>query len=122
MSALSTAFRITGMKLATAILVVVTSCFSASKDLDRAKVLGGTAAPLTIELYSSFACAHCKEFHDKLLPLLVRDYVVQGKACIVSRECYNPDIQIAKTAATYATAAARVGKYWEVADALFRNQ
>ncbi len=103
-------------------LAAAVCCFAGSSEIDQAKVLGGTAAPVTIELYSSFACVHCKEFHDQLLPLLVRDYVIQGKACVVSREYFSLEAQVAKEAATYATAAARIGKYHQVSDALFRNQ
>jgi protein-disulfide isomerase len=110
------------MKLVIGIMASALFCSAASKDINTAKALGGTAAPLTIELYSSFACTHCKEFHDRLLPLLVRDYVVRGKACIVYRECFNAGIAGAREAAIYATAAARIGKYQQVSDALFKNQ
>lgn len=97
-------------------------CLAASPQTGSGKVLGAATAPVTIELFSSFACTHCKEFHDTLLPQIVRDYVIRGKACVISRECFNPDAPGALEAARYATAAARIGKYQEVADIMFKKQ
>jgi protein-disulfide isomerase len=61
---------------------------------------------------------------DYLMPMIIRDYVVPGKVYLVSREFplsgqYHP---YAREAALYATAAGRVGKYQQAADALFKNQ
>ena len=91
---------------------------------DRAKVLGSPNAPIVLEIYSSFDCPHCKILHEELLPQLMRDYVTPGKVAVISREFplwgqYHP---YARTAADLATAAAHIGKYEQVADALFRNQ
>jgi protein-disulfide isomerase len=91
---------------------------------DRAKVIGSANAPIVIEIYSSFDCPHCKILHEEVLPKLMRDYVGPGKVAVISREFplwgqYHP---YARQAADMATAAARVGKYEAVADALFKNQ
>ena len=91
---------------------------------DTAKVLGSPNAPVVLEIYSSFDCPHCKVLHEEILPQLMRDYVNSGKVAIVSREFplwgqYHP---YAREAANLATAAARIGKYEIVADALFKTQ
>lgn len=91
---------------------------------DRAKIVGSPSAPVVLEIFSSFDCPHCKVLHEELLPMVVRDYVNSGKVAIVSREFplwgqYHP---YAREAANLATAAARIGKYEVVADALFKSQ
>jgi protein-disulfide isomerase len=60
--------------------------------------------------------------HMQVLPQLMRDFVVPGKAYLVYKEFPLNQHSHAKEAATYAVAAARVGKYEQVADALFLNQ
>lgn len=110
------------MRLCPLVLAALLPCLAAAPQTDPGKVLGAASAPMTIELFSSFACTHCKEFHDALLPQIVKDYVASGKACLVSRECFNAKAPGAQDAARYATAAARIGKYQEVADALFKKQ
>ena len=87
-------------------------------------MLGSPTAPVVLEIFSSFDCPHCKVLHEEILPQLIRDYVNTGKVAIVSREFplwgqYHP---YAREAANFATAAARIGKYEVVADALFKNQ
>src|ERR1051326_9594414 len=82
------------------------------------------SAPVEIEVYASFDCPHCKVLHETTIPLLVKDYVAQGKVYLVNREfpLWGPYHPYAWQAAQFATAAARVGKYSQVADALFANQ
>lgn len=87
-----------------------------------AKVIGNAGAPVRIELYSDFECPACKAFHDMVLPTIVRDYVATGKAYVVSHEFPLTMHRYSREAAHLATAAARIGKYQPVADALFRDQ
>jgi len=103
---------------------VLLSCLAFGASFDTGKVLGGANAPVVLEVFSSFDCPHCREMHDDLLPLLVRDYVVGGKVCLVNREfpLAGPGHPYAREAALYATAAARIGKYSAVADALWKQQ
>jgi protein-disulfide isomerase len=110
------------MKSVAVALALLLPCVAATPDTNKDKVLGGAGAPLVIEVYSSFACSHCKDFHEKLLPQIVRDYVVPGKACVISREYFPPNSAPALDAARIATAAAHIGKYRQVADALFNRQ
>jgi protein-disulfide isomerase len=113
------------MKLYALALVALVPCLAASMgDFDKDKILGNPAAPVQIEIYSDFECPACKNFHETLLPTIMHDYVVPGKVCVISREfpLNIPDHHFSREAANFATAAARVGKYQAVADALFQNQ
>jgi protein-disulfide isomerase len=101
------------------ILAAIFSCTAATAD-DR--IMGGTSAPVQVEIFSSFDCDACKQLHDEFLPLLVQNYVLPGKVYVVPRESPLQGHPLARKAADYATAAARIGKYWPVADALFRHQ
>jgi protein-disulfide isomerase len=105
-------------------LVLLLSCQAADPQMDKAKMLGNAGAPMTIEIYSSYDCPHCKMMHEVELPQLMKDFVIPGKVCIVNREfpLSGPAHPYAREAANYATAAARINKFEPVADALFKNQ
>ena len=105
-------------------LALMLPCFAGTPEIDKAKAMGNPAAPVTLEVFASFDCPHCKDLHETTMPLIIRDYVVPGKVYLVSREFplsgqYHP---FAREAANYATAAGRVGKYQQVAEALFKTQ
>jgi protein-disulfide isomerase len=113
------------MKLQALALMALLPCLAATMgDFDKEKVLGDPGAPVQIEVYSDFECPACKNFHENLLPMIVRDYVAPGKVCVIAREfpLNIPAHRFSREAANFATAAARVGKYQQVADTLFRNQ
>ena len=93
-----------------------------SAEADRAKSFGNPGAPLTIELFSDFQCPACRALHIQQLPLLIRDYINPGKAYLVYKEFPLNMHKFSREAAAYACASARVGKYEQVADALFQNQ
>jgi len=111
------------MKISAVALAVVLPCLAVTGASGQGKVLGNPAAPLLIEMYSDFQCPHCKHLHETFLPGFIKDYVDTGKAYFVCREfplaSFGPR---SREAAAYATAAARIGKFQQVADALFRNQ
>ncbi len=113
--------RITVFGLA---LVLLLSSQAANAPVDKEKMLGNQTAPVTLEIFSSFDCPHCSVMHQTVLPPLMHDFVIPGKVCVVSREfpLSGPGHPWAREAANYATAAARIGKYDVVADALFKNQ
>lgn len=110
------------------VILALTMVAAASTALPQAndpgKVLGNPMAPVKIEIYSDFACPACRNFHEQTLPMIVRDYVVPGKVAIVNHEypLNIPAHKHSREAAAYATAAARLGIYQPVADALFRSQ
>ena len=110
------------MKLFALALTALLPCLAASSDADPGKSMGSPNAPVRIEVFSDFECPACKGLHEQILPLVFKDYVIPGKVYLVSREFPLPMHQYSREAASYATAAARLGKYQQVADALFLNQ
>lgn len=98
---------------------------AAAADAPNGKIVGNPSAPIRLEVFSDFSCPGCKAFHEQVLPLLMRDFVTQGKAFIVFRDFVlppSPGHLHSGEAARYAVAANRVGKYQQVADALFLTQ
>ncbi len=111
------------MKLYAAALAALLPCLAASVgDADKGKIFGNPNAPVKLNLYSDFQCPACKAFHEQVLPTLMQDYIVPGKVCLVSHEFPLPMHPYSRQAADFATAAARIGRYQQVVDALFRNQ
>lgn len=88
------------------------------------KSIGDPAAPMRMDLYDDFTCGHCKMLHEEILPKIVADYVTPGKAYLVFHEftLTGPGHEHSQAASLYAAAAARVGKYKQVSDALFLTQ
>lgn len=112
------------MKLYAAALMILLPCLAAVPEVDKNKAQGSPTAPVRLEIFSDFTCPHCKVFHETQLPQLIRDYVIAGKVYIVDRafplpEQYHPH---SREAFGYAVAAARIGKYQQVADALYAQQ
>ena len=110
------------MKLFALALTALLPCLAASTADDPGKSLGSPSAPIRIEVFSDFECPACKGLHERVLPLLMTDYVIPGKVFLVSREFPLAMHPYSREAANYATAAARFGKYQQVADTLFLNQ
>lgn len=111
------------MKLSAFALIALLPCLAASLgDIEKSKSIGNPGAPVRIDVYSDFQCPACKGFHEIVLPMLIRDYVVPGKVYVVSREFPLTMHPYSREAAGYAVAATQVGKYQQVADALFRTQ
>jgi protein-disulfide isomerase len=86
------------------------------------KVMGTPVSAITIEVYSDFQCPHCKLLHETWMGPLIKDYVLTGRAYLIQHEFPLSQHPYAKTAACYACAADRVGKYGEVCDVLFKKQ
>ncbi len=95
---------------------------AAVSDIDPNKTAGNPSAPVTVQVFSDFECPACKAFHEQSLPLLQRDFVATGKVFLVYREFPLPIHAHSREAANYAVAAAHLGLYQPVADALFRDQ
>lgn len=102
-------------------LAVMLPCLAAGPE---GKSMGNPAAPMRMDLWDDFTCSHCKMLHEQILPRIIADYVTPGKAYLVFHEftLTGPGREHAKTASLYAAAAARVGKYQQVCDALFLTQ
>jgi len=110
------------MKFFALALLALMPSLAAAFDVDKAKTVGNAGAPVTIELYSDFQCPNCKMLHDQIIPQLLQEYVGTGKVYLVAHEFPLSMHAHSREAANYATAAAQVGKYQAVADALFRDQ
>ena len=107
-----------------AVALAAATCFAAVGDVPKSKTMGNPSAPLHLELYGDFTCPHCKHLHEDILPMIVRDFIATNKAYLVFRDytLSGPGHQYSRDAAAYAVAGARIGKYQEVADALFKGQ
>jgi protein-disulfide isomerase len=109
---------------ALALALAVGMTLAAGPEVDKSRTMGNPGAPLRMDLYSDFTCPHCKMLHEQVLPRILADYVRPGKAYIVYHEytLTGPGHEHSKTASLYADAAAKIGKYQEVTDALFLSQ
>jgi protein-disulfide isomerase len=112
------------MKILAIGVLLALSCLAAGPEVEKAKTMGNMAAPIRMDLYSDFTCPHCKMFHDTLLPKIVDDFITPGKAYIVFHEFVltGAGHEHSHEAALYADAAAHMGKYAQVAAALFAAQ
>jgi protein-disulfide isomerase len=112
------------MKLYAAMSMVLLPCLVAAPEIDKNKSLGSPTAPVRIEIFSDFTCPHCKHFHEEVLPQLMKDYVIGGKVYVVDRAfpLTGAGHEHSREAFAYAVAAARIGKYQQVGDALYANQ
>jgi protein-disulfide isomerase len=108
------------MRVCLAIALTCAAAFAANPANPRAS--GSPNAPIAIVLFSDYQCPACKTLHDRTLQPLMRDYVRTGKVYLVHHEFPLPQHKYALQAAYYACAAARMGKYEEVGNLLFRTQ
>jgi protein-disulfide isomerase len=102
--------------------VVLGSLAQADMPAKTSKVMGTPIAAITIDVYSDFQCPHCKALHETWMEPLIRNYVLTGKVQLIQHEFPLQQHPYARTAANYAAAADRVGKYGEVCDILFKKQ
>jgi protein-disulfide isomerase len=112
------------MKTLSLALAALLPCLAAGADMDKDRTLGDPSAPVMFELYSDYMCPHCKTLHENILPAIIADFVKTGKAYLIFREfpLAIPQHVYSRQAAAVAVAAARVGKYQPVSDALFKTQ
>jgi protein-disulfide isomerase len=112
------------MKLFLLTACALMPCLAVGPEVDKGKILGSPSAPIVIEVYSDYGCPACRTFHDQILPMLVKDYVLAGRVAVVNHEfpLNIPAHKYSREAAAYATAAAQLQLYQPVADALFRSQ
>ncbi len=94
----------------------------ASSPLDvRGRPSQGLAtAPIVVIEVSSFKCAHCRAFHQKIFPRLRAQYIDTGKihwivlnASDDPSEAFTPVFAIARWAQ-------QQGRYWDILDTLFQ--
>lgn len=91
--------------------------------IDDDPIIGNIDAPITIIEFSDFQCPFCARFHTQTLPLLLEEYIEQGKVKLVFRdfpiESIHPNALPASIAAECAN---DQNKFREMHDVLFEKQ
>ncbi len=91
-------------------------------DIDPTKSAGSKNATVTMETFSDFQCPACKQLFTTTLQKVTDNYVNTGKIYMVHRDFPLPMHAYSRVAASYARAAAHIGKNDVVEIALFQNQ
>ena len=90
---------------------------------DDDPVIGDPDAPITIIEFSDFQCPFCARFHVQTLPLLLDQYIEQGKVKLVFRDFPIQSIHPnALPASVAAECANEQGQFKAMHDMLFENQ
>lgn len=84
-----------------------------------AKALGSREAPVSVVVYSDFACGYCREFALGTEQQVIDEYVESGQVQLVYRH-YAVLGEASVRAALAAEAAAEQGAFWAYHDALFQ--
>lgn len=91
--------------------------------IDNDPIIGDPNAPITIIEFSDFQCPFCARFHIQTLPLILQDYIDQGKVKLVFRDFPIQSIHPnALPAAIAAECANEQGQFRAMHDMLFDNQ
>ena len=91
-------------------------------DIDPTKGFGSKSAPVVVEIFSDFQCPACKALFLNTTQKVMENYVNTGKVYLVHRDFPLPMHAYSRVAASYARAAAHIGKCEPVEMALFQNQ
>ena len=91
-------------------------------DIDPAKAFGSKSAPVVVEIFSDFQCPACKALFLNTTQKVMDNFVDTGKIYLVHRDFPLPMHAYSRVAASYARAAAHIGKCEPVEMALFQNQ
>jgi len=87
--------------------------------------LGDPAAPVLVEVWSDFQCPACRNYAEGVEPLVLANYVANGKARYVYRHYpFLDDGSLSKEsdqAAHASMCAADQGRFWDYHDILFAN-
>lgn len=86
------------------------------------KAAGLKTAPIVMEVWSDFQCPACRTLFLTTLKQVKMDYVAAGKVYLVHRDMPLPMHQYSREAARYVNAAARLGKFELVAEAVYEKQ
>ncbi len=105
----------------------VTPCATAQPrdEIRPEQCLGGNLdAPIWIEVFSDFQCAHCRDFFLNTISQVLKEYCSLNRVCVVYREFPWPTNKYSRRAAQYSKAAQKLGrKQWRaVMQTLYENQ
>jgi protein-disulfide isomerase len=88
-----------------------------------AALRGTKNAPVILVEYSDFECPYCGKFAREIWPSLNTEYVETGKVSLAFRHLpIESKHRLALKAAESAECAGQQGVFWEMHDALFRQQ
>jgi protein-disulfide isomerase len=91
--------------------------------IDNDPIIGNPDAPITIIEFSDFQCPFCARFHTQTLPLILEEYIEQGKVKLVFKEFPIQSIHSnALPASVAAECANDQNKFKEMHDMLFEKQ
>jgi protein-disulfide isomerase len=105
-----------------AVVVVAGVLIAGSTANINGNAFGSPKAPVMLEVFSDFQCPACKAFHDNDFQRIMTDYIVPGKVYLIYRYFPLAGHAYGRICAEYVCAAARVGRYQKVADAVFAQQ
>jgi protein-disulfide isomerase len=122
--------RVSASALSLAVLVVAllsalgvrAGQVSAVPDIDPHVGFGSKNAPIVMEVFSDFQCPACKTLFVTTNRQVMDNYVSTGKVYLIHRDFPLPMHAHSQVAALYSRAAAHVGKFELVEEALFNNQ
>jgi protein-disulfide isomerase len=95
---------------------------AAVPDIDPHVTAGSKNAPIVMEVFSDFQCPACKTLFMTTNRQVMDNYVSTGKVFLIHRDFPLPMHAHSQVAAQYSRAAAQVGKFDAVEEALFQNQ
>ena len=91
-------------------------------DVDPRVAFGSKNAPIVMEVFSDFQCPACKTLFMTTNRQVMENYVSTGKVYLIHRDFPLPMHAHSQVAAQYSRAAAHIGKFEPVEQALFDNQ
>ena len=91
-------------------------------DIDPREAFGSKNAPIVMEVFSDFQCPACKTLFNTTNRQVMDNYVSTGKVYLIHRDFPLPMHAHSQVAAQYSRAAAQIGKFEPVEQALFDNQ
>src|SRR5947209_11089148 len=91
-------------------------------DIDPHEAFGSKNAPIVMEVFSDFQCPACKTLFMTTNRQVMDNYVSTGKVYLIHRDFPLPMHAHSQVAAQYGRAAAQIGKFETVEQALFQNQ
>lgn len=101
-----------------------TTLLAQSRDtLIAPRAKGDPKAPVTVYEMADFQCPFCKDFAEKTMPILDREYVRTGKVRWVFVQFPIPELhRNAEAAAEFSACASRQGRFWPTHDRLYATQ
>ena len=88
-------------------------------ELTDRPVLGANDAAVLVVEISNFKCAHCRAFHEKIFPVLRKNYIETGKVQWVVINASDDESEQYDRIYSVARCVHRQGKYWDMLDGLF---